>query len=200
MNIFDDIEIKERNLPHWHRNGAMYFITFNLADSLPSHIINELQERRELWLKKHNKPYSKEDLHEYYFLFSNRIEELLNSGHGTCLLHEYENSKIVADAINYFNNNRYILDEWVVMPNHIHVIVQPLSYSLTSITHSWKSYSAQVINKRMNQTGKLWMPESYDHIIRNEQSLEKIREYIKNNPEKAKVNIHHASFLNKNDL
>ena len=107
----------------------------------------------------------------------------MNAGYGSCLLSDPNNSKIVADALNYFNHQRYILDEWVIMPNHVHVIVRPINKNeLADIIHSWKSYTANEINKRMERTGQLWMAESYDHIIRNEKSLEIIRNYIRLNP------------------
>ncbi len=197
MDFFNDIDISERNLPHWHLDNAQYFVTCNLCDSLPKHVVAEIKEKKEIWLNTHKKPYSNEDIHEYYILFSNRIEELLNAGHGSSVLREFENSKIVDDALNYFNNRRYILDEWVVMPNHVHVIVKPLTHSLPSITHSWKSFTSNEINKRLHASGQLWMTESYDHIIRNETALEKIREYIRNNPSKANISVHHSSFLDK---
>ena len=182
IDQFFEIEIKERNLPHWFQKDTFYFITFHLADSIPKEKSEQIKQEREQWQQIHKPPYTHEEKREYYKLFSQRTEELLNAGYGSCCLADSENARIVADALLHFDHIRYILDQWVVMPNHVHLIVKPINENLISdITHSWKSFTANKINKRMNKTGQLWMHESYDHIIRNEQSLEAIRKYIRNN-------------------
>jgi REP element-mobilizing transposase RayT len=80
------------------------------------------------------------------------------------------------------------------MPNHVHVLVKPLEeHKISDILHSWKSYTANEINKRENRTGQLWMRESYDHIVRNEKSLNNIRRYINQNPAKAGITVSEAS-------
>ena len=187
-------------MPHWQQENVWYFITFRLADSIPAHVIKEIKLDRELWLKKHqkghNNNFTKEELKEYYRLFSERVEILLNAGMGSCVLKDKKIAKIVADALLYFNNQRYVLDEWVVMPNHVHVLVKPLGeYNLTDILHSWKSFTANEINKVIGNNGQLWMHESYDHIVRNERALEAIRNYIRQNPVKAGIKVTEASLL-----
>lgn len=110
------------------------------------------------------------------------------------MLRKSENATIVANALKYFDNKQYILDEWVVMPNHVHVLVAPLNeHRISDILHSWKSYTANEINKRENRSGKLWMHESYDHIVRNEESIKSIRHYINQNPAKAGIAVSEAS-------
>ena len=187
FNPYNEIEIYRGNLPHWQQKNVWYFITFRLADSIPEHAKEKIKTEREIWLKKHKDKdlslLSKEEKIEYYRLFTKRIEELLDSGYGECILKESKISKIVADALLHFNNERYILDEWVIMPNHVHVLVKPLgNYSITDILHSWKSYTANEINKLLGRKGQVWMHESYDHIVRNEKAFEAIRQYIRNNP------------------
>jgi|GEM_PF-123008 len=187
FNPYNEIEIYRGNLPHWQQKNVWYFITFRLADSIPEHAKEKIKAEREIWLKKHKDKdlslLSKEEKIEYYRLFTKRIEELLDSGYGECILKESKISKIVADALLHFNNERYILDEWVIMPNHVHVLVKPLgNYSITDILHSWKSYTANEINKLLGRKGQVWMHESYDHIVRNEKAFEAIRQYIRNNP------------------
>jgi putative DNA methylase len=66
---------------------------------------------------------------------------------------------------------------------------------LSDILHSWKSYTASEINKRLGRTGQFWMRESFDHIVRNQKSFSKIKEYIKNNPIKAGIKVPQASSL-----
>jgi len=184
---YNEIEIYRGNLPHWQQKNVWYFITFRLADSIPEHAKEKIKAEREMWLKKHKDKdlslLSKEEKIEYFRLFTKRIEELLDSGYGECILKDSKVSKIVADALLHFNNERYILDEWVIMPNHVHVLVKPIgNYSITDILHSWKSYTANEINKLLGRKGQVWMHESYDHIVRNEKAFEAIRKYIRNNP------------------
>ncbi len=72
----------------------------------------------------------------------------------------------VAAALAHFQATRYLLREWVIMPNHVHAVVTPLAgYELSDILHSWKSYSAHQINQQLGRTGQLWQKESFDHIL-----------------------------------
>ena len=189
-----EIIIKQGILPHWTQENSWYFITFRLADSIPMEKVEQLKRDRKIWFEKKKKKdgeeYSKEDLKEYYYLFSERVEKWLNAGYGKCVLKDKLNAEIVANAIKHFENKRYELDEWVVMPNHVHVLVKPLeNYSISDITHSWKSFSANEINKNINLSGQLWMHESYDHIVRNEKAFRAIKNYIRQNPQKAGIVI-----------
>ena len=80
------------------------------------------------------------------------------------------------------------------MPNHVHALVKPLGeHKISDILHTWKSFTANQINKRESCSGQLWMHESYDHIVRNEESLKYIRRYINKNPEKAGITVLKAS-------
>src|ERR1017187_3273041 len=72
------------------------------------------------------------------------------------------------------------------MPNHVHVLVRPaMEHKLSDILQSWKSFTAKEANKLLNRGGEFWQPESFDHIVRNEQQLEKFGRYIQENPAKA---------------
>ena len=69
------------------------------------------------------------------------------------------------------------------MPNHIHAIVTPFGVErLSVIVASWKSFTAKEINKQIGRSGPFWQQESFDHIVRNAESLQKFREYIRANP------------------
>ena len=196
---FADVEITRRNLPHWQQIGKTYFVTFRLADSIPSTKLSELESEREAWLRHHPEPWTDAERKEYYERFSAKIEEWLDAGSGSCVLREERASAIIADALKHFNGERYKLGAWVVMPNHVHAIITPLKgFDLSEILHSWKSYSAHEINRLLGRTGQLWQRESYDHIVRNERALFKIEEYIDQNPAKAGIEVTHASRL-RND-
>ncbi len=181
-NLHDSLDVHNRNLPHWQQNGKMYFITFRTADSIPEDKLLELQIRQGEFEKNNLRPYSKEQDKEYRHLFFEKIEEWLDNAHGECLLKERQYSEIVRNALEYYNNKKYILDYWVIMPNHVHVLVLLLEgFGLNEIMHSWKSYTATQINKLSGKKGQFWQHESFDHIIRSEYFLEKYREYVMQN-------------------
>ena len=85
--------------------------------------------------------------------------------------------------MNFFNGQRYALGEHVVMPNHVHAPVQPLDdHNLETILHSWKSFSANQINKASGSLGRVWHQESFDYIVRSPAQLAHFEEYIRKNP------------------
>ncbi len=187
FNPFEPIDQSRRkNLPHWTQDECTYFITFRLADSIAQSHLKNYEELREKWKEHHQPPYSKKDQKRFEELFSKQIDGWLDEGAGSCCLREKELAAHVAETLQLFDGERYELDEWVVMPNHVHVLVRPFPrFKLSTILHTWKSYSAHAINKKMNRNGPLWQPESYDHIVRNQEGLVRIRNYIRQNPEKA---------------
>ncbi|MDH7528379.1 MAG: TaqI-like C-terminal specificity domain-containing protein, partial [Ignavibacteria bacterium] len=184
---------KRGKLPHMHQGSVWYFVTFRLDDALPKEKIEQLEKEREQWLKVHKKDkteLTEEEKQEYYKLFSERVEEWLNNGYGSCILKDEKIARIVADTLLHFNGERYDLDDWVIMPNHVHLLIRPRNdYTLSDILHSIKSYSAHRINKVLNRKESVWMHESYDHIVRNENSFLAIKNYIRSNPIKANVKL-----------
>lgn len=74
------------------------------------------------------------------------------------------------------------------MPNHVHLIVKPnRGVTLARITQSWKGWSAREINRLLGRRGTLWQEESYDHIVRDHEQWVKLAQYIRANPEKARL-------------
>ena len=184
FNPRSEIDIRAGgNLPHWEQGNVWYFVTFRLADALPASVVLELKQQRAYWKQTHNlEALTAEELEEYHKLFSERYEKLLHAGGGACLLRESANTQIVAGALRFFNDQRYQLDETIIMPNHVHVLVKPLKDNrLVDILHSWKSFTANQINRRTKQSGQLWQHESYDHIVRHENAMHAIRRYIREN-------------------
>ncbi len=156
-----NLKISRRKLPHWQLDGSVYHITFVTWKRL------ELNESAR--------------------------QVVLNS----CL---------------FFNLKRYEIFAMVIMPDHVHLLIQPWIksecygresdfksnrqdacstnkeyWSLSSITHSIKSYTAKQIPKVMKHIGTVWEDESHDHIIRNEREFKDTWEYIRLNPVKAGI-------------
>ena len=119
------IEKTRRNLPHWRQAGCMYYVTFRLADSLPQTLLKQWQADRALWLKLNPRPWSVAALREYARRFQGPVEKWLDAGHGSCALRDPAKGAVVAGALHHFDGERYALDAFVVMPNHVHALVVP---------------------------------------------------------------------------
>jgi REP element-mobilizing transposase RayT len=87
---------------------------------------------------------------------------------------------------SFWDSQRYELGDWVVMPNHVHVLFRPLGeHRLPDILQSWKSFTAKAINKALGRTGSVWQEDYWDRLIRNERHLHAVQRYIAGNPAKA---------------
>ena len=167
------------NLPHWHQDDKYVFITFRLADSLPQAKLKEYTDEKELWIKRHPKPWSDDEEYEYQEKFASTIDKWLDLNYGECLLKDPINRKIVEDALLFFDGERYNLKAFVVMPNHVHLLMQlKQGFNIESIMRSLKSFTAKGINKAMNRTGRLWQSEYFDRIIRSEEHYKHVLKYI----------------------
>ena len=175
-----------RYLPHWQQAGTTYFVTFRLADSLPMGKVNGLRKQRDGWLLLNPEPWNELQHKEYSRLFSEKLNEWLDAGFGDCILSQVAVSEIVENSLLHFDGVRYGLDEYVIMPNHLHALISPFGeHALDKILHSLKSFTAHAINKKLKTHGAIWMDESYDHIVRSMGQLEFYRKYIRGNPSKA---------------
>ena len=178
--------IHTRRLPHWQQPGCTYFVTFRLADSLPQDKLRQWYAEEEQWLAQHPEPHDEATRAEYQRRFPDRLQQWLDAGCGECLLRQREVADAVEQALRHFDGERYELGAFVIMPNHVHVLVTPLGeYALEEILHSWKSFTAHEINRLLGQTGQVWQPEYFDHIVRNAHHVEQFAAYIAQNPIKA---------------
>ncbi len=120
---------------------------------------------------------------------TNRVfHHCLDECHGACVLRQTHLAEIVADCLRFFDGQRYDLDRFVVMPNHVHAIVQfRQGFSLETISQSWMRYSARQINQQLGSSGAFWQPEPFDHLIRSLDQFEYLQRYIAQNPMKAKL-------------
>jgi REP-associated tyrosine transposase len=92
---------------------------------------------------------------------------------------------LIANAIRFFEHERYSLTAWVVMDDHMHAIVRPHDgWTLPKITHSWKSFTAHKLVKEFGRRPPVWLSESYDRLVRNERERMRFSRYILNNPSK----------------
>lgn len=177
-----------RHLPHWRQDGATYFVTFRLGDSLPQAKLRELRIIRADWEKHHRASPSEHAWQALARATAERVERWLDQGMGACWLKEPSIAKHVISAMHHFDGTRYELGCYVVMPNHVHVLVRPTDcrqHSLEDIVGSWKQYSARRIGASLDTDGDLWQHESFDRIVRDEEHLYRALQYIGRNPELA---------------
>lgn len=193
-------EVSQGNLPHWEQLNAYYFITWRTADSLPQAALERWQIERDQWLRTRGINPSVDDWQrvfemlpemdrqEFHKLFTVRWNALLDEGHGECLLRRAELGGIVEDSLKHFAGERYELEAYAIMPNHVHVLAGISGRGeMKQVCRNWKNFTAAQINKALGRTGQFWQWESFDHLVRTPASLEKFRQYILNNPVKARL-------------
>jgi REP element-mobilizing transposase RayT len=116
--------------------------------------------------------------------FRRQVERYLDKGHGACHLRRPDVAGLVCGAMRHFEGQRYVLKEWVVMPNHVHVVLWPMPNELLSeILKSWKQFTSRRAKPMCGVNEKhFWQVESFDHWIRNDEEKARICRYIRNNP------------------
>ncbi|HZK80212.1 MAG TPA: transposase [Humisphaera sp.] len=171
------------NLPHVRQENVVYFVTFRLADSLPAERVAELRNQREQWLRLNPLPHTRVQEREYRRIWTVRIENLLDAGYGACVLRDPACREILEASIRHDDGVAYRLGEFVIMPNHVHALLQMLpGRELGESVKAWKSVSARRIGKRLGRLGSYWMDEYFDHSVRHDASLARFVSYIRENP------------------
>ena len=215
MNTLNYKPFYRRNLPHIQPPGATFFVTFRLAGSLPQAVLSQWQKEKQQYEAEEARLTDEHDRgnHErkWQRRWFRRFEVLLDQGQaGRTWLKDEQIAMLVAESLRYRDNRVYRLDAYCIMPNHVHVVFAPLPivgqvgnlryrqgeqvdnlpdeyYSLASILHSLKRYTAQQANRILGRNGAFWEHESYDHCVRDEHEWKRIVAYVLNNPVKAKL-------------
>ena len=197
-----EVRVYRRNLPHWRQDGCTYFCTFRQADSIPKRIIEKWEYERQTWLTANGVfgPLSDPQWLAKYetipfrrrILFERRQERQvlieLDKCHGSCLLRTEFALTLIPGAMTFFHGERLWTGDFVIMPNHVHTLLQPFpGWELEHILQSIKSYTSTRMTKQGLKAGRLWQKENYDRIVRDRKELARIRRYVASNPEKAKL-------------
>ena len=107
MSIFfdpeDNFQAYRRNLPHRRQAGVIYFVTFHLADSLPTKKLAAWEKEKDLWLALNPPPHNSRQIEEYHRNFSRSIQKWLDAGYGSCVLACPKISRLVESVLNFFN-------------------------------------------------------------------------------------------------
>jgi len=106
---------------------------------------------------------------------------------GPFYLRRPEIAEMVIDAIRYRDPGHYHLHSFVVMPNHVHLLVTP-RVPLSQIMQSLKRFTARKGNLILGFTGQpFWQDENFDRVVRNQREFNRIVSYIETNPVKAGI-------------
>ncbi len=112
----------------------------------------------------------------------------LDRGHGACVLRRPDVAQIVADSLQHSDGSRYYLGDFVVMPNHVHLLCCLIGGTeIEEQCYAWKKVTAGKINRLLGQKGRFWQEESFDHLVRTAEAFEYFRHYIEMNPPNAKL-------------
>lgn len=189
MSVLPSYSITRRNLPHWKKDGAIYWITFRLADSIPQDKLKVWKEEFGLWLSHNPKPWDEGQWKEYDKRFGDPFEKWLDAGTGSCALGRPDVREALVSCLLKFNQQRLFLHSAVIMPNHVHCLMELANgEDLSKILKGIKGASARAANKILGIDGKFWMDESYDHIVRSPEQYAHFIRYIEENPKKAGLN------------
>lgn len=165
------MEYYERHLPHWNPGDKPLFITWRLKDSLPKGLLDHLRAK---YVKEPGR----------IFRYADRA--LDQAKIGPTWLKEPRIAAAVARSLRTGQElGHYKLHSYVVMSNHVHVLLSP-ERALGQITRSVKGSTARIANDILGRTGlPFWQDESFDRWVRNDAEFTKIRHYIEHNPVSA---------------
>lgn len=172
-------------LPHCDHPGLLQAITYHLADSLPATAVARIEAELSLLPSDRQDPERRR-----------RHDAWLDAGHGSCVLSEPALAACIVDTWHHFARVRYDLIAWVVMPNHVHLLIRTYpGTTLGKIVQSWKSYTGRRIHQHLRsrtdcppegqETDGVWMRDYWDRYIRNEEHFHTAIRYIHQNPVKA---------------
>ena len=203
IQVFDpsqEVAVIERRLPHWSQAGTICFITWRTWDSMPESVLKTWLAARDDWLIRHgidgreaNWRSRLESLtlglvSEFQRLIADRWNDHLDECHGACVLRRQELSREVAKSLRHFDGERYELTDFVVMPNHVHLLVAfPDDAKMVEQCDSWKHFTATRINRHLGRKHRFWQQDGFDHLVRTTEQFDYLRSYIADNPRRANL-------------
>jgi REP element-mobilizing transposase RayT len=168
-----------RNLPHWHPEGSSIFLTWRLFGSLPAPPKSTAKI-----VCATESPSSKLSSGRKF----KQLDSLLDkASSGPLWLNDPAIAQTVTSAIHLGAEklNFYALHAYVVMPNHVHILITP-KVPVSRITNGLKGVTARDANAILHRTGQhFWQDESFDHWVRDAAQFDSIRTYVENNPVSA---------------
>ncbi len=156
-----------RGLPHFDAPGLIQFVTFRLGDSMPASLRRERNDEREAAQNGTERP---------------SYDDHLDKGYGECHLRDPRIAELVQDCLWHFDGIRYRLHAWVIMPNHVHVVVEVWQVPLHTLVQAWKGFTAHAANHILGRGGSFWQPDYFDQYIRDADHFQRVVRYTEWNP------------------
>lgn len=182
-----------KDLPHYQPpNDTIFFITTRLDGSLPKDKVEELRIAREKeigtikqsLISYEEKQKQLDIAHKRFFGKYDTLLDNLSTGNHWLKIPSV--AEVIADALHYFDGQQYELICYTVMSNHIHIVFElKKEFALYGIMHSFKSFTSKKANELLDRSGQFWQHESYDRVVRDSEELNRVIDYILNNPVKA---------------
>ncbi len=196
-----------RHLPHLHPPGATYHVVFRLAGSLPKEVVVELRNESEATRRRLERIKDEKEkerlLNEHEWIYFKKFDALLDRGtFGPTWLKQPQIAITVKEDLHCRDGKECDLLAYSIMPNHVHVVFELVgqdssraeengraetrpTFPVTNLLRLIKGSTARTCNDLLYRSGAFWQHESYDHVIRSSQELERTIWYVLNNPVKA---------------
>jgi putative transposase len=215
LQFFDpnqNFSVDWRNLPHWTQAGTVCFITWRTGDSLSAEAVDRMDKERQRLVLDHGiDPHGdwKAELARRPNVLRGQIQwslfqiwdRSLDLGLGACVLRDPNLSELVGNSLLHFDGDRYLMTDYVVMPNHVHLLVAFRSEEGMKLQcSSWKRYTARQINRLLGDTGEFWQVEQFDHLVRSPEQFEHYRRYIADNGPHASLPEGHFRHYSRKSL
>ena len=212
FNADGPLRVYYRHLPHWRQPGATYFVTFRQADSIPKAVLAEWLDVRQRWYRAHglDAEWLKSDPDRFATAYANILPGVrqaferqqarflydeLDRAHGSCVLRHAAPQQELIESLSHFHAARFWRGDFVVMPNHVHALIQPFDgWELEDLLGSIKKWTSRRIGHWLTahpeaippdepqyERDRFWQQESYDRIVRDVEELSWFRRYIADN-------------------
>jgi REP element-mobilizing transposase RayT len=201
-------------LPHIVPVGAIEFVTFNLWDAIPTHVVLALKEEFQEEIREiedrfknsdgpidFNEEVRRQKIIEARWNYLMKFNGFIDQNHEGChFLKEHDIALLVENSMKELDGQYYDLLSYCIMSNHVHALfdlsiqlpenyngidVPEDYYPLHKIMKKIKGATARYANIKLNRSGSFWMKDSFDHYIRNDNEMANIVNYIMQNPVKA---------------
>ncbi len=178
------LEFWRGRLPHWEVADAIHFVTIHVAGAIPVVAASKIRQMSDSLSRL---PPSK------HFSLQKRIfaemERWLDRTGAIDYLTRYGVAEMVVEAVHYrMQAGIWRVIEYVVMPSHIHLLIEILQTSLKESIESFKEHTGRQAATILDRHGhRFWQTEWFDHWVRNPDEANTIAHYIQQNPEKARL-------------
>ena len=157
-------------LPHFDAPGVTQIVTFQIQDSFPV-------RRHAEWEAVLSEPDDSKK--------RRKLEAWLDRGCGKCWLRRRNVAELIEKVLLEADGRDYRMQAWVVMPNHVHLVVDVWDAPLTKLINGWKGKSSRLASVVLRSSGQFWQEDYFDTLIRDEAHLKRAIRYTEQNPVKV---------------